>query len=179
MPHIQNNKSFAISFSVRNCETWDSAPASVTFQSVPDPRVGLVERADFVRLVGELIETLGWPDAQQGSCRAPVYVTRPLPAIFCGPEMSDVIGQDRLCSQFLATPRKLGTRILPSVVHSWNATSQTNLGSTHLTSALAFGFGLALVIARRASLRDLGARRLDFLALLGLEFSAGSRRLYG
>ncbi len=59
-------------------------------QSVPDPRVGLVERADFVRLVGELIEMLGWPDArgglhlldhlQQGSCRAPVYVTRPLPA---------------------------------------------------------------------------------------------------
>jgi hypothetical protein len=59
-------------------------------QSVPDPRVGLVERADFVRLVGELIEMLGWPDArgglhlldhlQQGSCRAPVYVTWPLPA---------------------------------------------------------------------------------------------------
>jgi hypothetical protein len=39
-------------------------------------------------------------------------------------------------------PRKLGALILPSLVHSWNATSHTSLGFTHLTGALAFGFGV-------------------------------------
>jgi hypothetical protein len=39
-------------------------------------------------------------------------------------------------------PRKLGTLILPSEVHSRNATSQTSLGFTHWTGALAFGFGV-------------------------------------
>jgi hypothetical protein len=52
--------------------------------------VGAVAPADFVRLVGELIEMLGWPDARggfyllehlrQGSCRAPDHTLRPLPA---------------------------------------------------------------------------------------------------
>jgi hypothetical protein len=37
-------------------------------------------------------------------------------------------------------PRKPGALILPSEVHSWNATSQTSLGFTHWTGALAFAF---------------------------------------
>jgi TniQ protein len=56
----------------------------------PDPGwVGAVRPADFVRLVSELLEMLGWPDArggfsllehlQRGSCRAPEEVWRPLP----------------------------------------------------------------------------------------------------
>ena len=60
-------------------------------QRAPDPRwAGAVRPAAFVRLVGELIEMLGWPDArggfsllehlQRGSCRAPEPVGRPLPA---------------------------------------------------------------------------------------------------
>ena len=60
-------------------------------QRAPDPRwAGAVGPAAFVRLVGELIEMLGWPDAgggfsllehlQRGSCRAPEPVWRPLPA---------------------------------------------------------------------------------------------------
>lgn len=58
-------------------------------QRAPDPGwVGVVEPADFVRSVGELIEMLGWPDArggftllehlQRGSCRAPDEIWRPL-----------------------------------------------------------------------------------------------------
>jgi hypothetical protein len=57
----------------------------------PDPDwVGPVRPAAFVRLVRELLEMLGWPDArggfcllehlQRGSCRAPERVGRPLPA---------------------------------------------------------------------------------------------------
>src|SRR5258708_4680527 len=38
-------------------------------------------------------------------------------------------------------PKKIWALILPSLVHSWNATSQTTRGSTHLAGALAFGFG--------------------------------------
>src|SRR5205823_616273 len=51
-------------------------------QRAPDPRwVGVVRPADFVRLVGELLDILSWPDArggflllehlQRGPCRAP------------------------------------------------------------------------------------------------------------
>jgi hypothetical protein len=57
----------------------------------PEPGwVGPRGPADFVRAVGELIEMLGWPDARgglylrehlrQGSCSAPDYILRPLPA---------------------------------------------------------------------------------------------------
>jgi len=53
---------------------------------VVDPRwVGVVKPEDFVRLVGELMAMLSWPDAcgsthlQQGSCGAHAYISRPLP----------------------------------------------------------------------------------------------------
>ena len=59
-------------------------------QRVADPRwVGVVKPEDFVRLVGELMAMLSWPDAcggthllahlQQGSCSAHAYVSGPLP----------------------------------------------------------------------------------------------------
>ena len=59
-------------------------------QRVADPRwVGVVKPEDFIRLVGELMAMLSWPDAcggthllahlQQGSCGAHAYVSRPSP----------------------------------------------------------------------------------------------------
>ena len=59
-------------------------------QRVADPRwVGVVKPEDFVRLVGELMAMLSWPDAcggthllphlQQGSCSAHAYVSGPSP----------------------------------------------------------------------------------------------------
>jgi len=67
----------------------------------PDPGwVGPVRPAAFMRLVRELLEMLGWPDArgsfcllehlQRGSCRAPDGVGRPLPA---GAEPFGALGQ--------------------------------------------------------------------------------------
>src|ERR1700752_1120975 len=59
-------------------------------------------------------------------------------------EKMDVPSPQNILIRYISqlNTRKLGALILPSVVHSWNATSQTNLGSTHLTGALAFGFGV-------------------------------------
>ena len=59
-------------------------------QRVGDPRwVGVVKPEDFVRLMGELMAMLSWPDAcggthllahlQQGSCSAHAHVSGPLP----------------------------------------------------------------------------------------------------
>jgi TniQ len=67
----------------------------------PDPDwVGPVRPAAFVRLVRELLEMLGWPDAhggfclrehlQRGSCGAPEQVGRPLPT---GSELFGALGQ--------------------------------------------------------------------------------------
>ena len=36
-------------------------------------------------------------------------------------------------------PSRIGCRMRPSAVHSWNRTSHTSFGSTHWTGALTFG----------------------------------------